>query len=147
MCLALASDIIIANSKASFTASFINLGLSGGELGTTYFLPRMVGSARASEILMTGRTVYAAEADKIGLISRWVHDDDLMSTALETAKTLVGKSPLGLRLTKEALKQNMDINSLETAIEIENRNQSICCCTPEFFEAVKAFVQARNKED
>ncbi|MBW1847551.1 MAG: enoyl-CoA hydratase/isomerase family protein [Deltaproteobacteria bacterium] len=147
LCMVLASDIIIANSKASFTASFINLGLSGGELGTTYFLPRMVGIARASEILMTGRTVYAEEADKIGLISRLVHDEDLMNSAWETAKNLVSKTPLGLRLTKEALKQNLDVNSLETAIEIENRNQSICCCTPEFFEAIKAFVQSRDKGD
>jgi enoyl-CoA hydratase len=55
---------------ASFSPSFINIGLSGGELGTTYFLPRLIGSARAAEILLTGRTVDAAEAEKIGLISR-----------------------------------------------------------------------------
>jgi enoyl-CoA hydratase len=144
MCLALASDIILAGPQAAFTPSFINIGLSGGELGTTYFLPRMVGSARASEILMTGRTVDAAEADKIGLISRLVEADRLMPAALETARILLTKTPLGLRLTKAALKQNLNTPSLEDAIELENRNQSICCCTPDFFNAVAAFVQAKK---
>jgi len=65
MCIAMASDVIIANSNAAFTPSFINIGLSGGELGSSYFLPKLVGTARAADILLTGRTVDAAEADKI----------------------------------------------------------------------------------
>lgn len=145
MCLALASDIIIAGPDAAFTPSFINIGLSGGELGTTYFLPRMVGSARASEILMTGRTVDAREADKIGLVSRLVEAEQLLSTAMETARTLLAKTPLGLRLTKTAIRQNLNTPSLEDAIELENRNQSICCCTPDFFNAVMAFVNPQKK--
>jgi enoyl-CoA hydratase len=143
MCMALAADIIIAGPDAAFTPSFINIGLSGGELGTTYFLPRMVGSARASEILMTGRTVDAQEADKIGLISRLVKADQVMPAAMETARILLSKTPLGLRLTKTAIRQNLNTSSLEDAIELENRNQSICCCTPEFFNAVATFVKAK----
>jgi enoyl-CoA hydratase len=143
MCLALAADIIIAAPEAAFTPSFINIGLSGGELGTTYFLPRMVGSARASEILMTGRTVDAQEADRIGLISRLVDADQLMPAAMDTARTLLTKTPLGLRLTKTAIRQNLNASSLEDAIELENRNQSICCCTPDFFNAVTAFVKGK----
>jgi enoyl-CoA hydratase/carnithine racemase len=143
--MALAADIIIAGPDAAFTPSFINIGLSGGELGTTYFLPRMVGSARASEILMTGRTVGAQEADKIGLISRLVEADQVMATALGTARTLLGKTPLGLRLTKTAIRQNLNTPSLEDAIELENRNQSICCCTPDFFNAVMAFVKPKKE--
>ncbi len=145
MCMALAADIIIAGPDAAFTPSFINIGLSGGELGTTYFLPRMVGSARASEILMTGRTVGAQEADKIGLISRLVEAGQVMPTALETARILLGKTPLGLRLTKTAIRQNLNTPSLEDAIELENRNQSICCCTPDFFNAVMAFVKPKKE--
>ena len=61
MCIALASDVILATPQATFIASFINIGLSGGELGTSYFLPRAVGRARAAEILMTGRTVKASQ--------------------------------------------------------------------------------------
>jgi len=141
MCLALASDIVIAGPKAKFIPSFINIGLSGGELGTTYFLPKAVGRAKAAEILLTGRAVEAEEADRIGLVSRLVDEASLMDTAMQTARTMLGKSPLGLRLTKETLRQNENAPCLETAIELENRNQSILCCSPDFFNAVMAFLK------
>ena len=145
MCIALASDVILASPQATFIASFINIGLSGGELGTSYFLPRVVGRARAAEILLTGRTVDAREAERIGLVSRLVEVDDLMDVAMEMARTMLNKSPIGLRLTKEVLNQNLDAPSLEAAIELENRNQSICCCTPEFMEAVVSFSDRGKK--
>jgi len=139
MCMALASDVAIATPSAYFVPSFINIGLSGGELGTSYFLPRAVGSIRAAEILLTGRTVEAEEAEKIGLVCRLVEEERLMDAAMETARMMLSKGPLGLRLTKEALNQNLDAPSLESAIELENRNQSICCTMPEFSEAVINF--------
>jgi len=126
MCLALASDIIIACPQATFTPSFININLSGGELGSSYFLPRLIGTVKASEILMTGRTVEAEEADRIGLISRLVGDQELMEVSLGTARVLLNKSPMGLRMTKEAITQNLNAPSLEAAVDLENRNQSIC---------------------
>jgi enoyl-CoA hydratase/carnithine racemase len=144
MCMAMASDVIVASPKAAFTPSFINIGLSGGELGTTYFLPKTVGSARAADILLTGRTVDAAEADKIGLISRLVDEESLMGTAMDIASSMLEKTPLGLRFTKEALNQNLNAPSLEAAIELENRNQSILCITPEFFKAVENFTKRKN---
>ena len=139
MCIALASDVILASPGATFIPSFINIGLSGGELGSSYFLPRTVGTARAAEILLTGRAVEAAEAERIGLISRMVEEENLMDAAMETARIMLTKSPLGLRLTKETLNQNLNAPSLEAAIELENRNQSICCFAPEFLEAVDKF--------
>ena len=145
MCIALASDVILASPQATFIASFINIGLSGGELGTSYFLPRIVGRARAAEILLTGRTVDAREAERIGLVSRLVEVDDLMDVAMEMARTMLNKSPMGLRLTKEVLNQNLDAPSLEAAIELENRNQSMCCCTSEFMEAVVSFSDREKK--
>jgi len=147
MTLALASDVIIASDNANFTPSFINIGLSGGELGTTYFLPKMVGIAKASEILMTGRTVNAEEAERIGMICRMVPEQQLMDSALEVARSMVDKTPLGLRLTKETIRQNLDAPCLENAIELENRNQSILCTAPEFFEAVAKFVSRNSKKD
>ena len=138
MCLALASDVILAGPQAAFTPSFINIGLSGGEMGTTYFLPRLVGSTRAAEILLTGRTVAAAEAERIGLVCRVVPADRLVPEALETARKMLAKTPLGLRFTKEALYLNADA-ALEAAVELENRNQSICCSAPDFLKAVAAF--------
>jgi enoyl-CoA hydratase len=144
MCIAMASDVIIANSNAAFTPSFINIGLSGGELGSSYFLPKLVGTARAADILLTGRTVDAAEADKIGLISRLVDEDKLMEVALEIAADMLDKTPMGLRFTKEVLNQNQNAPSLESAIELENRNQSILCITPEFFKAVEKFGKRKK---
>jgi enoyl-CoA hydratase len=141
MCIALASDVVIASPNATFIPSFINIGLSGGELGSSYFLPRVVGLARAGEILFTGRSVDAQEAERIGLISRLVDAEALMDTTMETARMMLGKSPMGLRLTKEALNQNLNAPTLQAAIEFENRNQSICCFTPEFHDAVEQFSQ------
>ena len=145
MCLALASDISIVSEKAYFVPSFANIGLSGGELGTSYFLPRAVGRSRASEILLTGRTVGAEEAERIGMISRKVSEADLMATTMETARRMIAKGPLGLRLTKEAINQNIDAQSLDTAIEVENKNQSICCGTPDFHNSVMSFRKRKSE--
>ena len=144
MCLALASDVVIAGPRATFIASFINIGLSGGEMGATYFLPRRVGSARAAEILLTGRAVEAAEAERIGLVNRVVEENRLMEAALEMARSMLGKTPMGLRLTKEALTLNLTAPSLEAAVELENRNQSMCASTPDFFKAVQAFFKRKQ---
>jgi enoyl-CoA hydratase len=146
MSMALACDVIFASPAASFTPSFINIGLSGCELGTSYFLPRLVGSARAAEILLTGRTVDANEAYRIGMISHLAEDGRLMDVAMETARTMLNKSPMGLRLTKEAFTQNLNAPSLESAVELENRNQSICIFTPEFLKAVAEFGKKKSKK-
>ena len=146
MCMVLASDVAIAAPAAAFTPSFINIGLTAGELGTSYFLHRIVGIARASDILFTGRTVEAAEAERIGIVSRLVEENKLLDEALGIAHAMLDKTPLGLRLTKETINQNLNAPSLEAAIELENRNQSMLCTTPEFFEAVANFSKRKNKE-
>jgi enoyl-CoA hydratase len=143
MCLALASDVIIASPHAAFTPSFINIGLSGGEMGTTFLLPRMVGSSRTAEILLTGRTVGAPEAERIGLVSRLAEEGRLIEEAMDVARVMLAKTPMGLRLTKEALNLNLTAPSLEAAIELENRNQSMCCSTPEFLRALEAFARRK----
>jgi enoyl-CoA hydratase len=140
-CLALASDVRYASPEAYFVASFINIGLSGGELGTTYFLPRFVGLSRAAEIIYTGRKVDAAEAERIGLVSSVVPKDELMDTAVSCARSMLQKSPGGLQFTKMALNQNIDAPSLDAAINLENRNQTIMVFSKAFFEAVKAFTK------
>ena len=144
MCIALASDVAIAADGAAFTPSFVNIGLTAGELGTSYFLHRLVGLARASDILFTGRTVAAEEAEKIGIVSRLVEEGKLMDEAMIIAHAMLDKTPLGLRLTKETINQNLNAPSLEAAIELENRNQSILCLTPEFFEAVIKFGERKK---
>ena len=139
MCLAMASDVILASPRATFTASFANIGLSGGELGSSYLLPRLVGAARAAEILLTGRTVDAEEAERIGLVGRVVEADELMDAALRTARLMKAKPLKALWLTKESLNFSQNAPSLKAAIEFENRTQSMLCFTKEFWEAVTGF--------
>ena len=102
----------------------------------------MVGTARASDILMTGRTVGAEEADRIGMLTRLVPAEALMEKAMETARQMLQKSVRGLRLTKETIRQNLDAPFLENAVELETRNQSMLCTAPEFFEAVARFKKS-----
>ncbi len=143
-CIALASEIRIAVPKACFIASFANIGLSGGELGTSYFLPRLVGYGAAADILCTGRKVYAEEAEKIGLINRMVAPEDLLPEALSYARQMLTKSVGGLKLTKRVLEQNMEAPSLEAAISLENRNQAIMVYSKDFFNLVKQFVKSKE---
>jgi enoyl-CoA hydratase len=145
MCLTLASDVSIASENAYFIPSFINIGLSGGDVGSSYLLTRAVGEPRAREILMTGRIVSADEAERIGMVSRKVSAGELMPAAMETARQMIAKSRIGLRFTKEVMNQNIDAQSLDIALEMENRNQIICAFMPDFYKAVTAFAQRKKK--
>jgi len=120
--LCLASDIRICSTAASFGNGAILLGLSGGEMGMSYHLPRIVGTSVAADWMLTGRTVSAAEADRRGLVSELVEPDQLFERAVELATLIAGLSPLGVQLTKRALQANTDA-SLDAALELENRNQ------------------------
>jgi enoyl-CoA hydratase len=139
-CLALAADIRFASPEAYFTASFINIGLSGGELGSSYLLPRLVGLSRAADILLTGRKVASAEAERIGLVSRVVPREELLAEAMACARVLLGKNPAGLTLTKRALERNSDADSLEAAMDLENRNQALLLFSGDFFERIRPFT-------
>jgi enoyl-CoA hydratase len=142
--LAMASDIRIAGESARFNNAFINIGMSGTDVGSSYFLPRLIGLSRAAEILYTGRFVDAKEAERIGFVSRVVPDDQLLEAALNLAREMLKKSPLGLRLTKEAINQNIDAPSMEAAIYLENRNQVVCMSTKDVVEALTSFFEKRS---
>jgi enoyl-CoA hydratase len=137
----LASDIRVAAPEAYFIASFANIGLTGGELGTSYLLPRLIGVARSSEILLTGRKVSAKEAERIGLVNQVVAKENLLETALSYARPMIAKGVGALKLTKRILDQNIDAPSLEAAINIENRNQTIMVFSGEFFRLIEKFVK------
>ncbi len=141
--LTLASDIRIAGKNARFNNAFINVGLSGSDCGTSYFLPRLIGLSRATEILYTGRFIDAEEALRIGLASKFVEGDELklMDAAMEIAENLLTKSPLGLRMTKEAINLSQDSPSLETIIQLENRAQTLCSSSSDMMTAVMAFFK------
>jgi len=144
--LALAADVRFASPAAYFINSFINIGLSGSELGSTYFLPRLVGLAPAAEILYTGRKVPAEEAERIGLVNRIVPPEELLETALACARQMTAKVPAALRLTKRALDRNIDAPSLAAAVDFESRNQALMIFSGEFFQLIKAFARTPEKK-
>lgn len=122
---ALASDIRVITPDTRFCAAFINVGLGGADMGCGYFLTRLIGAGRANELMMTGRFMHADEAMQLGLASRCIERDMLLSTALEIAEVIAAKEPLAIKMTKEAINLIMDCGSLEAAIHIENRNQAL----------------------
>jgi len=121
--LAMASDIRIVAENARFNAAYINIGLGGADMASSYFLPRLIGSGRANEFLLTGNWMSAEEAMALGFASRRVPREKMMETAEELARTMAGKTPLGLRMTKEAINVNLDCGGLEAALQMEDRNQ------------------------
>ena len=129
LALCLASDVRIAGRSASFGNGAVLLGLSGAEMGMSYFLPRIVGLSVAADWMLTGRTVAAEEAYRWGLVSELVDDDRLVDRALELAALIAANSPLGVQMTKRALQTNTDAPDLFSALEVENRNQVISHAT------------------
>lgn len=143
MALALAADVRLASPAARFNAAFVRIGLSGGDVGVSWLLPRIVGYGIASEILLTGRMVDAAEAADIVLVNRVVSGDGLLEEAVAMARMIASNSPFGVRLTKRVLRTNVDAPSLEAALEIENRNQVLATRTDDMSEALEAFLEKR----
>ncbi|WIE55356.1 enoyl-CoA hydratase-related protein [Curtobacterium sp. MCBD17_003] len=144
--LALAADIRLASPTATFVASFVRIGLSAGDLGLSWLLPRVIGSGRAAEITLTGRAVDAAEAERIGLVSRVVPAESLLEEALATAAAIVGNSPSGVRFSKRALQHNLEIGSYAAAVEYESRGQALLSRTADMAEALDAFLNRRPPE-
>jgi enoyl-CoA hydratase/carnithine racemase len=143
MALALAADIRIASPTAKFNAAFVKIGLTGGDVGTSWLLPRIVGFGRANEMLLTGRFVEAEEALRIGLVTEIAPGDDLMHRAIATAELICGNSPFGMQMTKRVVQTNVDAGSLDAAIELENRNQILAAQTDDMAEALSAFREKR----
>jgi enoyl-CoA hydratase len=131
LALCLAADIRICSTTATFGNAAILLGLSGAEMGMSYFLPRIVGASVAADWMLTGRIVSAAEADRRGLVSELVEPALLSERALEIATGIAGLAPLGVQLTKRAIQVNIDAAGLGSALELENRNQVLSHATDE----------------
>jgi enoyl-CoA hydratase len=143
MCLALGADLRFAGASAVFNSTGIVNGLTSTELGASWLLPRLVGVARSNDLLLTGRVIDAAEALSMGLVSRVLPDDDLLDACLEVAGTMSRYSPYGLAMTKDVLWANLEVASLEAAIELEDRNQLMLGFTENLPEAIRAFDAGR----
>ena len=142
-CIALASDIRIASEEAKIAFLFVKVGLSGADMGAAYLLPRVVGLAKATELLYTGDFISAQEAERIGLYNRVVPGRELAATTRELAERLARGPAFAIAKTKELLDREAHMN-LEAALECEAQAQAICMQHPDYREAYDAFVAKRE---
>lgn len=142
-CIALAADIRIASEEAKIAFLFVKVGLSGADMGAAYLLPRVVGLAKAAELLYTGDFISAREAARIGLYNRVVPSAELAQTTSELAHRLASGPGFALAKTKEMLNREMHMD-LNAALESEAQAQAICMQHPDYREAYEAFVGKRE---
>jgi enoyl-CoA hydratase/carnithine racemase len=141
--IALAADLRVVSRAATFRFLFTRVGLSGGDMGAAYLLPRVVGLGRASEILLFGAAVDADEAHRIGLANRVVEPDQLMDEAGSLARRLADGPALAYAATKALLTRELDM-SLSAAIELEAVTQAQLMQTADFAEFHAAFTEGRE---
>jgi enoyl-CoA hydratase len=143
MCLSLGADIRLAGRTAVFCGAGISNGLSGTELGVSWLLPRAVGTSHSAEILLTGKKVDAEEALRIGLVSQVVDDEVVVDHAIGMAEAMCAFSPFGLTLTKDTIWSALEVGSLRSAVDLENRTQLLAGHTGNLREATAAFKEKR----
>lgn len=139
--MALACDLRVAGPTTKFVTPFLNLGFSAGDLGLTWMLPRLIGTARAGEIFYRAQTVDAARALELGLVTEIAEDD--LAGAQALAEELLTRSPFGLRHTKELLNLSLDAPGLRTQLAIENRTQTLGFLTEDLVEGIAATMERR----
>jgi enoyl-CoA hydratase len=145
--LVLGSDIrIAARPTAKFNAAFVRIGLSACDIGTSWLLPRLVGAARAQELMLTGRVFDAEEALRIGLVVELADDAgaDLERLTAEKAALVARNTPFGVQMTKEVMWSALEIPGMQAAIDLENRTQIMTSFTEDHREAMAAFLEKRD---
>jgi enoyl-CoA hydratase/carnithine racemase len=145
LALALAACIRIGSPGARFNGAFVRIGLSAGDLGTSWHLTRLIGPGRAAEMAYTGRFVEADEAERSGLVNRIVPEQSLLDEALALAAEISANSPGGVRLSKRAMQVSQEV-SYAAALELENRGQALLSQGEDMPEALAAF-KARRPPD
>jgi len=141
---AAASDLRLGSVNATFADGFVKRGISGCELGLSYFLPKIVGPAQAFDLMMTGRRVGAQEAFETGLIGELTEPGELVEKALEKAAMLAANAPMSITMTKEVMWANLQAPSLDHALAMESRTQSLTRLTADAAEARAAFIEKRS---
>ena len=134
----------IGAPSLKMNAAYIKIGLGGADLGSSYFLPRLVGASLAAELLLTGRFLHADRALRLGLLSDLVAEEALLDAGLAMAEEMVANAPYGLALTKQALNLNIDAPGIDAAIALEDRQQIMLTATEDHREAMTAFVEKRT---
>ena len=144
LAIALAADLRVASDDALFGAQFIRVGLSACDVGSSYWLPRVVGPTIAAELMLTGRRFSADEAMRFGMLNRVVPRDGLLDAATELAGLITDNSEYGVYMTKLGMWANLDAPSLRHTMELENRTQVLGTFTRNMTEAGRAFVEKRD---
>src|SRR5215471_12445549 len=142
MNLALGCDLRIASTEAKFAQAFVRRGLHP-DWGGTYFLPRVVGMAKACEMIFTGDLIDATEALRLGIVSRVVQPQELLPATYELAAKIAQGPPIAIRLARRALYHNQEAD-LRSALEFETFAQNICQDTDDAREGIRAFVEKRE---
>ncbi|MEE4026089.1 enoyl-CoA hydratase/isomerase family protein [Gordonia sp. PKS22-38] len=146
LALVCASDIRIGSRDSVYAVGFIRAGFSACDIGVSWLLPRLVGTGRAHELMLTGRKFSAQEALAYGLLVDVVEPSDLMSAAIATADEILANPPLSVELTKVGMWAAVESNSFAATVEFENRQQMITAMTADRSEATAAFLEKRRPE-
>lgn len=142
--LALACDLVVASENARFAQTFIKVGLIP-DWGGLYFLPHLVGMAKAKELIFTGKMISAVEAERIGLINKVVPQGELDTTVLELAKELAESPPRAIGISKSLLHKSTE-SDIETILELEADAQPLLFTTKDCNEGIKAFFEKRKPQ-
>lgn len=142
--IAMVGDIVLAGESASFTMAYTRAGLCP-DGSSSYFLPRLVGLRRAQELMLTNRTLSAAEACELGLVTRVVADDELQAEADKVARELAQGARLSTAYVKKLLLASAG-NDLETQMELEGQLVAQCAASPDGREGIQAFVEKRKPD-
>jgi enoyl-CoA hydratase len=146
LALVCASDIRIGSTSSVYAVGFIRAGFSACDIGVSWLLPRLVGTGRAHELMLTGRKFTATEAERYGLLVDLVEPEDLMEMALSTARAILANPPVSVELTKVGMWAAVESNSFTATVQFENRQQMITAMTDDRTEATAAFLEKRAPE-
>ena len=140
---ATACDLRIASERAQFCMAFILRGLVP-DCGGTFFFPKLIGSAKACELSLTGDTIDAKEAERIGLVNKVVPHEELMKVTEELATKLVNRPPIAIRYAKRAIYRGLTEADLSSHLDYEVSLNSMCNNTEDFKEGVRSFLEKRE---
>lgn len=141
--LTLACDVRYCTPQAKFHAAYVRIGVGGTDMGSGYFLPKLVGLSVASEFLLSGRFIFPDRALATGLVSAVVEAEELLDCGLELGRDMLKASPMGLRMTKESINAQAQLGSIEAALALEDRQQIMLMETADHREAIAAFKEKR----
>jgi enoyl-CoA hydratase/carnithine racemase len=139
----MASDLRLGTERSKVAFLFVRVGLAGADMGACNILPRIVGSGRAAELLLTGRSIEGGEAERWGFFNRLCAPDALLAEAQALARSLADGPTFAHAMTKKCLHQEWSMG-IDEAIEAEAQAQAICMQTKDYGRAYRAFAEKRK---